>query len=64
MDYDQIFVVFADRIERLLIKWIKIVAMIFVITHLAMQFPLIRQHLSQVEKWEGVRYDEYREIIR
>jgi len=55
--YEQLFVLFSDKVEKILKCCIGCLVALFVIAQLALQFPAVRHTVSRVERLEGVPYD-------
>ncbi|KIL34857.1 hypothetical protein SD71_17810 [Cohnella kolymensis] len=50
------FVTWSDRLERLLVRWIIILAVLLTVSQGLLQFPSVRERVTTTDASEGVPY--------
>ncbi|TVY04545.1 hypothetical protein [Cohnella terricola] len=54
--YDQEFIAWSDRMEKMLIKGIKALIGLLIVAQLALQFPAVRHWITKADSAEGVPF--------
>ncbi|AWB45032.1 hypothetical protein DCC85_12905 [Paenibacillus sp. CAA11] len=56
-DYEEIFISFSDRAQRLMSRLLITLAMLLAISQLLLTIPTVRNLLSPTDRYEGYRTD-------